>query len=147
MARNKIGLNFKGFEEYIAKLDELGNGAAMKQGVESALKASKNYVTPQINTAMAKGNLPAKGKYSNNDTKQSIDTDMTVEWEGMKGKIKIGFDFSKSGMTSIYLMHGTPKMPPVKGLKNAIYGAKTKKEIGKIQEETLTKVIKRIMGG
>ena len=145
MARNKIGLHFKGFEEYIERLDEIGNTTAVKRGVESALKASKQYVNPQINAAMAK--LPAGGKYSTGDTKASIDTDMTVEWEGLTGFIKVGFDFKKSGLTSIFLMYGTPNMPPVAGLKNAIYGAKTKKEIAKIQQEAITKVIKRVMEG
>ena len=91
--------------------------------------------------------LPAGGKYSTGDTKKSIDKDMTVEWSATTGEINVGFDFSESGMTSIYLMYGTPKMDPVSGLKNAIYGAKTKKEIATIQEETISKVIKRIMEG
>lgn len=147
MARNKIGLQVKGFEEYMSKLDEVGGSTAMKRGVEGALKSSKAYVNPQINTAMATSNLPAGGKYSTGDTKDSIDTDMTVEWEGMTASIKVGFDFKESGLKSIFLMYGTPKMPPVAGLKNAIYSAKTKKEIAKIQAEALDKVIERIMEG
>jgi hypothetical protein len=147
MARNKIGLQVKGFEEYMSKLDELGGSTAMKRGVESALKSSKQYVNPQINTAMATSNLPAKGKYSSGGTKESIDTDMTVEWEGATASIKVGFDFKKSGLKSIVLMYGTPKMQPVAGLKNAIYSAKTEREIAKIQAEALDKVIERIMEG
>lgn len=147
MARNKIGLQVKGFEEYMAKLDELGSGAAMKRGTEAALKASKQYVNPLISKAMSASNLPAGGKYSTGDTKEAIDTDMSVGWEGMTGSVKVGFDFKKSGMTSIFLMYGTPKMPPVAGLKDAIYGAKTQREIKKLQAEALNKVIKRIMEG
>lgn len=147
MARNKIGLQVKGFEEYLARLDELGGTDVMKRGVESALKASKQYVNPQITSAMASGNLPAGGKYSSGDTKGSIDNDMSVEWDGLTASIKVGFDFKKSGLKSIFLMYGTPKMPPVAGLKNAIYGAKTKKQIAAIQGEALNKVIKRVMEG
>ncbi len=145
MARNKIGLQASGFEDYITKLDELGGSKAMKRGVESALKASKKYVNPLIEKSMTK--LPAGGKYSSGNTKESIDKDMSVEWSGMTATIKVGFDFSKSGVTSIFLMYGTPKMKPVTGLKNAVYGAKTKKELATIQEEALMKVIKRIMEG
>lgn len=145
MARNKIGLQVKELDYYMAKLDELGSGKAMKRGVEGALKASKQHVNPLINKAMAK--LPAGGRYSTGDTKKSIDTDMNVEWEGMTGSIKVGFDFSKSGLKSIFLMYGTPRMKPVSGLKNAIYGTKTQKELATIQEEALQKVIKRIMEG
>ena len=147
MARNKIGLQVKGFEEYMAKLDELGGNTVMKRGVESALKASKQHVNPKIVTAMASGNLPAGGKYSSGDTKQSIDTDMSVEWNGLTASIKVGFDFKKSGLKSIFLMYGTPKMSPVAGLKNAIYSTKTKKEIAEIQGEALNKTIKRVMEG
>lgn len=145
MARNKIGLQFEGWEEYLAKLDEVGGGEAMKRGVESALKASKKYVNPLIEQAMVR--LPAGGKYSTGDTKASIDKEMKVEWSATTGEINVGFDFSKSGMTSIFLMYGTPKMKPVSGLKNAIYGAKTKKEIANIQQEAMAKVIQRIMEG
>ena len=143
MARNKIGLQVKGFEDYMSKLDELGGAQAMKRGTESALKASKEYVNPLISQTMNK--LPAKGKYSTGQTKSSIDKNMTVEWEGHTASIKVGFDFSKSGVTSIFLMYGTPKMKPVSGLKSAIYGAKTKKQIAEVQAEALNKVIKRIM--
>ena len=145
MARNKIGLQVKGFEEYMAKLDKLGGSKAMKQGVESALKSSKEYVTPLIESAM--DNLPAMGKYSTGDTKESIDKGTDVEWNGMTASIKVGFDFKKSGLKSIYLMYGTPKMPKVNGLYDAIYGSKTQKQIGKIQAETLAKVIDEYMEG
>ena len=145
MARKKIGLQVNGFEEYMTKLDELGGSKAMKRGVESALKASKEYVNPLIEAAMV--NLPASGKYSTGGTKESIDTDMTVEWDGMTASIKVGFDFKQSGLKSIFLMYGTPKMPPVNGLKAAISGNKTQKEIGKIQAEALTKVIDEFMEG
>jgi hypothetical protein len=145
MARNKIGLQVKELDYYMAKLDELGTGKAMKRGVEAALKASKQYVNPLIESAMSLSNLPAGGKYSQGGTKESLDTDLNVDWEGMTGSIKVGFDFKKSGLKSIVLMYGTPKMPPVAGLKNAIYGAKTQKELAKIQEEALQKVILRIM--
>lgn len=145
MARNKIGLQFDGWEDYMAKLDKLGGTQAMKKGVEEALIESKKHVNPLIEQSMNK--LPAGGKYSTGDTKRSIDEDMSVEWEGMTGTIKVGFDFSKSGVKSVFLMYGTPRMQPVSGLKNAIYGAKTKKEVAEIQEQKLSEVIKRVMEG
>ena len=148
MARKKIGLQFNGWEDYLAKLDELGGTNAMKKGVEEALKESKKHVTPLIEKSMAKSKLPAKGKYSDDEaTKKSIDKEMRVEWEGMTGTIKVGFDFNKSGPKSIFLMYGTPKMKPVSGLKSAIYGSKTQKEIAEIQEKVLSEAIKKVMEG
>ena len=49
-------------------------------------------------------------------------------------------------MTSIFLMYGTPRMNPARGLKASVYGAATKKEIAKIQEDEILKVIHRKMG-
>lgn len=145
--KNRIGLQVSGLDEYMAKLDKLGGGEAMIRGTEAALKASKEYVNPLIESAMATSNLPAKGKYSSGDTKHSIDKGMSVEWDGMTAAIKIGFDFKKSGPKSIFLMYGTPRMSPVKGLKNTVYGSKTQKQIAELQGEALNKVISRIMEG
>lgn len=145
MAKNKIGLQFTGWQEAMYRLDQVGGSDAMKRGVEAGLRASKQYVNPQIYAAMK--NLPAKGKYSTGRTEQSIDRDMNIEWQGLTGEIKVGFDFNISGLTSVYLMYGTPRMDPVSGLEDAIYGSKTKREIKKIQEEAVNKVIKRIMEG
>ena len=153
MASKKISQQGDIFKSYMAKLDEVGGTAAMKRGTESALKSSKAFVTPQIEKAMSTGNLPAGGKYSTAATKSSIDREMKVDWKGLNASIDVGFDFAKSGMTSIYLMYGTkgtPRHKPtkaVKGLKDAIYGRKTQKKIVEIQGEALTKVIKRIMEG
>lgn len=145
MARNKIGLNFDGWTDYMARLDELGNTQLMKKGVEKALVESKKHINPLVERAMAK--LPAGSKYSTGDTKKSIDKDMSVEWDGLTGSIKIGFDFSESGLKSIFLMYGTPRMKPVSGLKSAIYGAKTKREIAEIQEKVISDLIKEVMEG
>lgn len=145
MARNRIGLQFTGWENYMDKLDKLGGTKLMKKGVDKALIESKKHVNPVIEKSMSK--LPAGGKYSTGDTKKSIDKEYKVDWSGMTGEIKVGFDFKKSGFTSIYLMYGTPRMKPVSGLKNAIYGAKTKKEIAEIQEKVLSDVIKKVMEG
>lgn len=143
--RNRLSLQARGFEEYMAKLDELGGTDAMKRGVEGALKASKQYVNPLIKQAMT--HLPAGGRYSTGETKQSINEDMTVEWENMTASIKVGFNFKESGLKSIFMMYGTPKHDPVVGLEDAIYGGRTQREIGKIQAKELEKVIKRIMEG
>lgn len=131
----------------MAKLDELGGTKAIERATEAALRAAKQHVTPKVSKAVANANLPAKGRYATGVIKDSIDKDMSVDWEGFTASIHVGFDFEKSGMTSIFLMYGTPKMPPVKGLKAAIYGAKTQKEIANIQAEAINKVIEKYMEG
>lgn len=145
MARNRIFMQGSFFDTYMAKLDELGGTDAMKKGVNLALAKSKAYVNPEIKKAME--HLPAGGKYSTGRTLRSLDERMDVEWKNMIAEMKVGFDMNKSGITSIMLIHGTPRMKPVAGLKTAIYGSKTKKKIAEIQQEQLMKVIKEIMEG
>lgn len=147
MARNKVTISFKGFDEYMEKLDKLGGNDLMKKAVDAGLKTSKQYVNQQLVSAMQKSNLPAHGKFSHGTTKNSIDKNFNVEWQGLIGSTKIGFDFSKSGMTSIVLMYGTPKIAPVEGLYDAVYGTKTKNKIKKLQKEAIDKVIQRYMEG
>lgn len=145
MPRGKIGINFDGFEEYMGKLEEIGGSDAMKKASKNALVESKKYVTAEIQKAIK--HLPAGGRYSTGETEMSIITEDTFTWSGTIGSTDVGFDFGESGLTSVYLMYGTPKMKPVKGLKAAVYGAKSNKEVAKIQEDELLKVIRRIMEG
>ena len=46
--RNKVGLQFEGWQEMIANLDKLGGSDAMKKGVEAGLTASKEAVNEKF---------------------------------------------------------------------------------------------------
>lgn len=143
--KNKIGLKFDGLEQMIADLEKVeGN---LKATTEKALKASKEHVNAELRSVTIPANFPAHGKYSHGKTAESIDTDMTVTWDGTTASIKIGYDMTQSGMTSIFLMYGTPKMKKVSKMYNAIYGSKMKKEVGEIQREVFAAEVKRKMGG
>lgn len=137
-SKSKIQLHFPGFEEYAEKLDKLGGD--LKKVTEKALKESHAYVTPNLHADMEKHNRTG-------DTDESILDDSKVEWSGTTASIDVGFDIANGGFASIFLMKGTPKMDKDQQLFNDIYGSKTKKEIGKIQEEIFAKAIKERMGG
>ena len=140
---NKVTLSFSGFDEMYEQLDKLN--ADLHTITEDALKGSHDVVTRKIKKSLQKGNLPAKGKYSTGATEKSIIDEPAIEWSGTVASIDIGFDFEISDLTSVMLMYGTPKMKPVKGLKEAVYGAKTKKEIGELQRQVFEKAIKEAM--
>ena len=147
MAKAKMGLQFDGWEETITKLNNLAGNTVTKKAVSEALIKSKEHVNVGIEKTVGSGSLPAKGKYSTGDTKDSINRDKEVTWQGQTASIKVGFDFKKSGTTSIFLMYGTPKMKPAKGLRNAIYGSKAQKEIAEIQSEIINRYIVEEMEG
>lgn len=146
--KNKIGLNFDGLEDMIKQLEAVeGN---LKIVTEKALIATKEHVTEELRRVTVPANYPAGGKYSTGRTAKSIDESKEVSWEGTTASIKVGYDMNVSGMTSIYLIRGTPRhKPPMKQVRpmyNAIYGAKMRKEVQDIQRQVFADEIKKKMG-
>lgn len=138
MAKNKIGLQFEGFEELANQFEALGGD--LKAATENALKASKQAITPGIQQAIDKHRKTG-------DTERSLDKSMKVNWEGTTASIDIGFHVRQGGLPSIFLMYGTPRVKKDRKLYNSIYGSKVKKQVAEIQKETFQKMIMRRMGG
>ena len=78
MAKVKMGLQFDGWEEAIAKLDNLAGKSGTAKAVSEALIKSKEHVNKGIEKAVSNASLPAKGKYATGDTKDSINRDTEV---------------------------------------------------------------------
>lgn len=144
MARNTLKLNTSGFEPLLKKLDGLGGD--VRQAVDEALTKASAKIAQDTVTAMAPANLPARGKYSQGDTKQSIIQDAQITWDGLVASVPVGFDFSKPGAGG-YLITGTPKMQPDKEL-HKMY--KQKKYMSEIQNEIsdiiMNHIIKQMEG-
>ena len=134
--RNKLTIDFKGFEEYMEKLDKLG--ADTKKITDKALQKSYDAVTPEIETAINPHKLTGA-------TEKSLAKNEKVEWEGTTAYIKVGFNISNGGLASIFLMYGTPKITPDRKLYNSVYGTKTKNKVRKIQEEVFHEELKKVM--
>lgn len=146
--KNRISIDFDGFDEMAERIDKLAGLAGLQKAVEKGLKASKDYVNAEAEKAMQKSKLPAKGKYSKGDTLQGLDRNTAVDWKdgGTYATLKIGFDLSQN-ITSIFLMYGTPRMAPDKALYNAFYSAKTKRKVKEVQKEVVTEYLNEIMRG
>lgn len=147
MAR-KSGIDFDELLELGSKLDELAGDEGIKRAVESAMIATDKYVTKEVEKAVntSKYNFKRTGR-----TKSSLEKNYEVEWDGTTARVYDGFIIKEGGkqsdgVTSIYLMYGTPLIKPDTKLKNAVRGTgKHKKEIQKIQSEVFQKVIERVM--
>ena len=144
MAKKKFGLEFEGLEDILEQFKSLE--ADVIPVATKALEATHAYITPKVHEKMQPSNLPAKGKYSTGQSEKQIIDDLNIEWKGLVGTVDIGFSLDE-GITPIFLIHGTPDMSAVKGLKSTIYGSKTKKEIAEIQEEIFTKELEKVMNG
>lgn len=143
MARkNKMEIDFEGFDVLKKQLDEIG-GNATERAVESALKASQNLVAKNVSAAMQSHNKTG-------DVAKSIINGTPVEWTGDTATISVGFKISQGGLPSIFLMYGTqvygqPHVKPDKNLYDAVYGTAVKKQIREIQKQAFEMVLKRVM--
>ena len=142
MARMK--LEIQGLSELLNRIQTLDGN--IRETTEKALRETHSIVTQKVETAMAKGNLPAKGKYSHGDTLNALRRNADIEWHGSVAEVKVGFDINKGGLVSIFLMYGTPRMSPAKGLYSAFYGNRTRKEVVEAQENVFWDEIRRLEG-
>lgn len=135
MSKNKMRLEFTGFEEMAERLDKLGGD--LKKTTEKALIETHELLTPKIEEAFRQHDV----KYSH-DTMKSLKKDAKVEWNGSTAEIGVGFKISEGGLPSIFIMYGTPRMNPDKKVYNAIYG--NKKKVRELQEKIFAEEIAKL---
>lgn len=133
-------IKFEGnvFAGMLKKLDKLGGD--VDKAIEQSLEASAEIVQKGVKKEMEKHRRTGK-------TEGEILKDEKVKKSGTTTSIRVGFDLPE-GLTSIFLMYGTPRIkPPDKKLYNAIYGTKVKKEIREKQNEIISEAVKKRMEG
>lgn len=136
--KNKVTLNFKGFEEYAERLDKLGGD--LRKATEKALQETHAYITPNLERDI-------KPHRKTGATERSLNRNARVKWVGSTAEIEVGFKLDEGGLPSIFLMYGTPRMHKDQLLFNDIYGSKTKKEVARLQQEVFAEAIKKKMEG
>lgn len=137
--KSKFAFAFDEMAELAEKLEDAGGD--LKEAADKALRATHDYITPDLESGIKRHVLSG-------DTKESLDKRGGVVWESdLKAHVNIGFNLKEGGLPSIFLMWGTPKMKPDRKLKNAAFSAKVKREVAAIQREEMEKALKEIAGG
>lgn len=132
---NKTRIEFDGFEEVIAKLNQLEGDV---RGVtEKALRETHKVITHKADEAIG----PHK---ETGATAKSLKRNAEIKWVGSEASVEVGFDISHGGLPSIFLMYGTPRMKKDQNLYNAFFGNKTKKEVMELQEQLFYDEIRRL---
>lgn len=95
---------------------------------------------------------PPIGKYGTHTTDKAIIRTYPVEWIQSTASIAVGFDLENGGMPSLYLMYGTeldgqPHITEDAELYDAVYGAKTRREVRKLQKQVFEKIFERWASG
>lgn len=131
----KFSIDTKNLSEIANKYERMGKN--VNNAIDNALIESKKHVTESLIKDTVKPNFPAQGNYSTGRLKDSINTNYSVDWVGSVASINVGYDFDKSGLTSILMLRGAPRktkpMPKAKKIYADIYGKKTRDEINNIQ--------------
>lgn len=147
IGKNMLKLDVKGFDEYIAKLEDLQ--ADLKPIVSNILNEAGQTIEQDTVAGVSDQYLPAHGKYhhAGHPTEASIVRNARTTWSGSIAEIGVGFDFDKPGAGG-YLITGTPRMAPDKEL-NKIY--KSKRYMNGIRDKMIERfkeeVDRRINGG
>jgi len=146
----RVGLSFDGLDEMIRRFSELGQGDALKETVEKALDASAEIAYQSIKDAMSQAKVNGRpvnwGRTGR--TKASLKEDYEIVWETSDRAYKpVGFDFKDGGLTSVFLMHGTPRIKPNRALWDAIYGKAVNEKISEIQKEIFEEEISKLLNG
>ena len=141
MARMRI--TFNGFEDLAAQIDKVSGN--LKTAVDEALAETQMIV--QNNVQQASNVYARKGGglkgYATGEMFSAIKRNIQIEWAGNVAIIHVGFDLhAPGGFHSIFVMYGTPRMAKDAKVYNAIFGAKTKKQIAEAQKKTMEKYIK-----
>lgn len=145
----KFSIILDDFKDLVEELDKMGRDT--KKPVDEALKETEKIVQTNLEQAA----VPYKGKgrrgYGKGEMYKSIITEPKVEWEGSVAEVGVGFDKDKSMegfYHSIFILHGTPRHPvnhpgtqADRSVYNAIFGAKTRKEIEQKQREIMERYI------
>lgn len=134
MAKKMLSVDFSNFSNYAEKLENLG--ADLQDIFGKVMQEAAEEVQNETRAALADGNLPAYGKYSQGDTMNSVIDDTSVTWHGYVGEVSLGFDKTKKGSGG-FLITGTPKMKPDYKLQEIYQTKKYESKIKKEIEETL----------
>lgn len=144
MAKRKqfISLEYGAFDSYIERLRSVE--ADVEKVVADAMEKAAEKVQEDTIKALEKSHLPAKGKYSQGDTENSVVRDLKPTVTRQYVEVKLGFDKTRPGAGG-FLITGTPKMQPDRALAQ-IYGSrKYQTDITNQIKKDLDKAIKERM--
>jgi hypothetical protein len=139
-----LSIDFSAFADYAEKLDLLG--ANLQEVFGDAMDQAAETVQDDVKEATASANLPAKGKYSQGETMDSIIPNPRTIWHGSFGEIGLGFDKTQPGAGG-FLITGTPRMRPDFELEDIFARKKYARKIREQIADQLQDEIETIMGG
>lgn len=137
MAKNKMTIEFEGFDELLSELKKLEGDA--KAVAEEALLETQKIIAKHAHAAMTP-------HHRTGTTEGSIIEKSPPEWSGFTAAAGVGFKIRDGGLPSIFLMYGTPRAPKDTKVYNAVYGSSVRKEVEAVQKEVFLRAIAERIG-
>lgn len=134
----KMGLEFDGMAQLMAKLDRMG--ASADKAAERALEKTHEVVTERVDAAQGSSRYNVVPGVAG-ATSGSVHRRPDVEWSGALASVGVGWSIGSGGLPSVFLMYGTPSIAPDRGLYDAVFGAKTRAAVKGAQAETLSLLV------
>jgi hypothetical protein len=129
-------MEFEGLDTMLEQFKELEQD--IEPIAEKALIKTHEYVTPFLEEQIAKHKLSGKTQTTLNDNPEVIK-------DGNIRYVNLGFNIPEGGYPTIFLMYGTPSQKPDTKFKNALYGAKQRKEMNRIQQEVFIEALNEVL--
>lgn len=161
-SKPKFQLKFDALADIAYEIDAFPG--ALEEAITEAFEASSKNVGERLEGRMKTHEPPRKHKsihdtmarsYGRNRAPKAIYKDAKTEWEGNIATQKAGFDISHGGLSSIFLMYGTPRhyQPKMKRehpgmlqdttLYNIIAGASRSKKLREMNREIFLEVLRK----
>ena len=157
MARKRFGVSFKGMEEMAERYQDLGGN--VKHVIDKCLQAIPEVLNPSLKRDISKYK---RHHHAPDSALDSLAENQKVEWEGLVGKIPVGFEIFPNGLPTIFFMYGTKPHTPRnqygytnKGtrisvkqdmqLYNDIYGSSARRKVNEKQKEIFIREIEAMM--
>lgn len=140
----KTSMDYSGLDALLTNVQSLGG--SVQEAANEALEKTHMYVTTAIAKEMRSHKVngkPVNWEHTG-ETKSKLIKAPEVTWSGDVGSVEVGF----SGPTAAkYLIRGTARIKPSRGLYNALYSATTRKQVLTLQEHALEDYIARVLRG
>ena len=135
-------IDFSGFDDLISDIKTLG--ADVDAAAEEALEKAHMFITTGVAKEMRSHKVNGKpvNWQHTGETKDSLIKEPKVAWSGAVASVEVGFTGEGAAK---YLIRGTPRIKPSKGLYNALYSKKTIEQAMAVEEHALEDFIARVM--
>lgn len=140
----RTSMDYSGIDALMKSVEALGGD--VKEAAQDALEKTHRYVTTGLAKEMRSHKVngkPVNWEHTG-ETKGKLIKAPEVTWSGDVGSVEVGFTGPSAAK---YLIRGTARIKPSRGMYNVLYSATTRKQVLSLQEHALEDFIASVLKG